>query len=155
MGKTQARIQAMDSAFIEHSACAVYQVIADFGSYSAWWPWVVRFRPLRLSPDYVGSRVEVRSFGVARFLYEIERTRVDREVVVRYRGSILTGNGRWSIRENGSGSTLSYEIDLLPKTWLFLQMVKLLRISRLHSRLMSRTFRGLADYLSRMGAETR
>ena len=152
MEKARCRVRAEDSTYLDHSASAIFRAITDFASYSDWWPRLIRFRPLRLSEDYVGSRIEVRSFVVARFLYEIEQAKADREIVVKYGGGNLTGCGRWTIRENGAGATVCYEIDLAPRTWTSLLVAKYLHVGELHSRLMSRAFDGLGAYLDRKRA---
>ena len=152
MGRPGNRIHAEDSSYLNHTPSAVFGAIADLASYSHWWPSVIRFRPLRLSAGYVGSRVEVRSFFLARFLYEIEQTKTDREIVIKYGGDNLSGSGRWTIRESRAGATVSYGIDLAPHAGPLLLLARGTLIERLHSRMMSRAFDGLRAYLARRTA---
>ena len=140
------KVQAEDEAIIACSPGRIWQAITDFSSYQKWWPASVRIVVRRVTPELVGSQVEIKPYGGRAFLCEVESVRDGVELRLQYSG-VYRGIGVWTIVESGSSSRVVYRIDLEVADPFMKILSYIVSIPRLHSKLMREVFEGLAGYL--------
>ena len=100
----------------------------------------------RVTPELVGSQVEIKPYGGRAFLCEVEGIRDGSEMSLRYTG-VYRGTGVWTIAESGSSSRVVYRIDLEVADPFMKLLSYIVSIPRLHSQLMREVFSGLEGYL--------
>jgi len=139
------KVQAEDEAIIACPPGRIWQAITDFSSYQKWWPASVRIVVHRVTPELVGSQVEIKPYGGRAFLCEVESIRYGVELRLQYSG-VYRGIGVWTIVESGSSRVL-YRIDLEVADPFMKLLSYVVSIPRLHSKLMREVFSGLEGYL--------
>ncbi len=97
------RTQATDCRILPFDVAVVIAALLDFESYPHWWPAELRVRVLQVTPDRVGSRIEIRPFG-GRFTCEIGKVVPDQEILIRYVEGIHRGTGRWTFEKLAEGT---------------------------------------------------
>ena len=142
------RINAEDEAVISCPPDLIWQAITDFSSYQKWWLASVRIVVRRVTPELLGSQVEIKPYGGRAFLCEVESIRDGSELRLRYSG-VYRGIGVWTIVESGSSSRVVYRIDLEVADPFMKLLSYIVSIPRLHSKLMREVFEGLEGYLVR------
>jgi ribosome-associated toxin RatA of RatAB toxin-antitoxin module len=140
------KVQAEDEAIIACPPGRIWQAITDFSSYQKWWPASVRIVVHRVTPELLGSQVEIKPYGGRAFLCEVESVRDGSELRLQYSG-VYRGIGVWTIAESGSSSRVVYRIDLEVADPFMKILSYIVSIPRLHSKLMREVFEGLAGYL--------
>jgi uncharacterized protein YndB with AHSA1/START domain len=140
------RTKADDSRTLPFPPERVWTVLADFASYTLWWPAEVRLRVLDVTPGLVGSRFEVRPLGGS-FACEVESCRPGRQMVVAYVEGVHRGKGVWNLEATEGGTLVRYAVDLEPHGWLVRLLSNVLDFGKLHSRAMERVFAGLEGRL--------
>jgi ribosome-associated toxin RatA of RatAB toxin-antitoxin module len=140
------RTHATDCRNLPFDLAEVFAAVLDFDSYPRWWPAQLRVRVLRVTPDRVGSRVEIRPRG-GRFVCVIARIAPDREIEMEYVEGVHRGSGRWTFGRAAEGTRACYEIDLEPQGWLLRLLSDFLDFGKLHSRSMEKVFDGLEGWL--------
>jgi len=141
------KVQAEDEAIIACPPGRIWQAITDFSSYQKWWPASVRIVVRRVTPELVGSQVEIKPYGGRAFLCEVESIRDGSELRLRYSG-VYRGIGVWTIAESGSSSRAIYRIDLEIADPFMKLLSYVVSIPRLHSKLMREVFEGLEGYVN-------
>ena len=139
------KVQAEDEVIIACPPERIWRAITDFNSYTKWWPASVRIVVHRVTPELVGSQVEIKPYGGRAFLCEVESIRDGSEMRLRYSG-VYRGIGVWTIAESGS-SRVVYRIDLEVADPFVNLLSYVVSIPRLHSKLMREVFEGLEGYL--------
>ena len=140
------KVQAEDVVVIACPSDRIWRAIIDFNSYTKWWPASVRILVHRVTPELVGSQVEIKPYGGRAFLCEVESIRDGVELRLRYSG-VYRGIGVWTIAESGSSSRVVYRIDLEVAGSFVKLLSYIVSIPRLHSKLMREVFTGLVGYL--------
>jgi ribosome-associated toxin RatA of RatAB toxin-antitoxin module len=141
------KVLAEDAAVIACPPDRIWQAIADFNSYQKWWPASVRIVVRRVTPEFVGSQVEIKPYGGRAFLCEAESIRDGLELQLQYFG-VYRGIGVWTIAESGSSSHVVYRIDLEIVDPFMKLLSYIVSIPRLHSKLMREVFNGLEGYVN-------
>jgi uncharacterized protein YndB with AHSA1/START domain len=111
------RTKARDCRTLPFDVAQVYAALLDFESYARWWPAQLPVRVLNVTPDRVGSRIEVRPRG-GWFIGEVGQVIPDREILIEDVEGVHRGTGRWTFEKLGEGSRACYRIDLEPHGWL-------------------------------------
>jgi ribosome-associated toxin RatA of RatAB toxin-antitoxin module len=124
----------------------VFAAVLDCESYPRWWPAQLRVQILRVTPDRVGSQIEIQPRG-GRFVCEIARVAPDREIEIEYVEGVHRGAGRWTFEKLSDSTRACYEIDLEPQGWLPRLLSNWMDFSELHSRSMAKVFDGLEEWL--------
>ena len=140
-------VQAEDEAIIACTSERIWRAIIDFNSYTKWWPASVRIVVRRVTPELVGSQVEIKPYGGRAFLCEVESIRDGVELRLQYSG-VYRGIGVWTIAESGSSSRVVYRIDLEIADPFMKLLSYIVSIPRLHSKLMREVFEGLEGYVN-------
>jgi ribosome-associated toxin RatA of RatAB toxin-antitoxin module len=140
------KVQAEDQSIIACPPERIWRAIIDFNSYTKWWPASVRIVVHRVTPELVGSRVEIKPYGGRAFLCEVKSIRDGSEMRLRYTG-VYRGIGVWTIAESGSSSRVIYRIDLEVADPFMKLLSYVVSIPRLHCKLMREEFSGLEGYL--------
>jgi ribosome-associated toxin RatA of RatAB toxin-antitoxin module len=141
------KVQAEDAVVIACSPNRIWRAITDFSLYPEWWPSSVRIVVHRITPELVGSQVEIKPYGGRAFLCEVESIRDGAELRLRYSG-IYRGIGVWTIAEGDGHSRVIYRVDLEIADLLMKLLSYAVPIPRLHSQLMSAVFSGLEGYVN-------
>jgi ribosome-associated toxin RatA of RatAB toxin-antitoxin module len=141
------RTQATDCRSLPFDLTAVFAAVLDCENYPRWWPAQLRVRALRVTPDRVGSRIEIRPRG-SRFICEIARIAPDREILIRYVEGVHRGTGRWTFERLAEGTRACYQIDLEPQGRLPRLLSNWMDFGKMHSRSMGKVFDGLEGWLS-------
>ncbi|HMV78159.1 MAG TPA: SRPBCC family protein [Leptospiraceae bacterium] len=142
------RIIADDSAVFSFSPEKVYSAVSDMSTYEKWWGKKVKVKVLELSPQGVGSKVEVHAVG-GWFRCEIISLKPFEEAGILYYDGVQKGKGIWSIEKLGAGKTkLSYSIDLEPNGFVPRFLSNFMNFSKLHSQAMKDLFSGLENFLA-------
>jgi ribosome-associated toxin RatA of RatAB toxin-antitoxin module len=141
------KVQAEDEEIIACPPGRIWQAITDFSSYQKWWPASVRIVVRRVTPELLGSQVEIKPYGGRAFLCEVESIRDGAELRLGY-SDVYRGFGVWTIAESGSSSRVVYRIDLEVADPFMKLLSYIVSIPRLHSKLMREVFSGLEGYLT-------
>jgi hypothetical protein len=116
--------------------------------FSDWWPDELRLRVLRVTPELVSSRFEIRPRG-ASFVCEVGRVDPSREMLIRYVKGAHRGTGLWTLEAVEGGTRACYAVDLEPHGWLVPLLSNFLDLGRMHSESMVRLFDGFHERLRR------
>jgi ribosome-associated toxin RatA of RatAB toxin-antitoxin module len=107
------RIQKKDEMEFDFSPPEIYRAIVDSGSYSQWWPALIRHKILNSKSEHPESpRIEISPFGISRFCCEIETLKENEKITYRYYEGACVGIGMWILSPKAEKTLLSYEIDL-------------------------------------------
>lgn len=140
------RIQATDCRILPFDVAEVYAALLDFESYPRWWPGNLRVRALQVTPERVGSQIEIRPRG-GWFICEIAQVIPDKEIVIRYVAGVHRGTGRWTLERVANGTRACYQIDLEPQGWLPRLLSNFMDFGKMHSQSMEHVFDGLEGWL--------
>ena len=140
------KVQAEDETIIACPSDRIWRAITDFSSYQKWWPASVKIVVHRVTPELVGSQVEIKPYGGRAFLCEVESIRDGSELRLRYSG-VYRGTGVWTIAEGDGHSRVVYRVDLEISDPFMKLLSYIVSIPRLHSKLMREVFGGLEGYL--------
>jgi hypothetical protein len=108
------RTQARDCRTLPFRPAEVFGVLRDISNYACWWPPELGLRVLRLSPELVGSRIEVHPPG-GRFIGEVAQVIPERKILTHYLEGVHRGTGLWTVEDVPGGTRLCYRIDLEPQ----------------------------------------
>ncbi len=142
-------IRATDEIIIPLPATEVWQVLADFGGYSRWWPKSVRIRALSSDVELLGTEVEIHPVGGRPFRCRVEAVDVPKRIQLRYYGGFIDGYGEWRLQSLGQQTRVIYRLEAQARGWLVVLLGKVLDLGRLHSRSMQDVLQNLNDVLDR------
>jgi ribosome-associated toxin RatA of RatAB toxin-antitoxin module len=149
------RIAARDYQEYPFSAEAIYQVLADITGYKKWWPWGIKVKVLKETPEGLGSKIEVWVSG-GWFRCETVSLKPNECVTVQYYEGVVVGDSYWTIEPLGNGKTrVGYIIDLEPHGLLFRTLANIIDISKVHSLQFKRVMKSLHRYLNSISDQTR
>ena len=140
------RTQVADCRTFPFGVSGVFAALLDFSSYPRWGPAELRVRVLNVTPERVGSRIEIRPRG-SRFICAVVQVIPDREIVIRYPEGVHRGTGRWALEKLAEGTRACYQIDLEPQGWLARPLSNWMDFGKMHSRSMAKVFDGLESWL--------
>ncbi len=141
------RTRATDCRTLSFDLDVVFAAVLDCENYPRWWPANLRVRVLQLTPNAVGSRIEIRPRG-SRFICEIAQIVPNREILIEYVEGVHRGTGRWTFEKLAEGTYACYRIDLEPQGWLPRLLSNLMDFGKMHSHSMEKVFDGLELRLS-------
>lgn len=136
-------IYAVDEAVNSQPVEAVWKVVADIGSSPRWWPRSLHLRVLSVSPELVGSEVELRPMGGRPFRCQVEAVEPNRSMRMRYEGSFVTGRGEWLLEPVDAGTRVRYTLDVEAEGRLVSWLSRLVSLEKIHSREMRKVLRQL------------
>jgi uncharacterized protein YndB with AHSA1/START domain len=145
------RTQATDCWTLPFGVAEVFAALLDFENYPRWWPAQLRMRALHVTPNRVGSRIEVRPRG-GRFICEIGQIVPDQEILIRYVEGVHQGTGRWTFERVAGGTRACYQIDLEPQGFLPRLLSHCMDFGKMHSQSMAKVFDGLEAWLGKPSA---
>jgi ribosome-associated toxin RatA of RatAB toxin-antitoxin module len=140
------RTQATDCLTLPFDVAVLVAAVLDCERYHRWWPAQLRVQILRVTPDRVGSQIEIQPRG-GRFVCEIARVAPDREIEIEYVEGVHRGKGRWTFERLGDGTRACYQIDLAPQGWLPRLLSNWMDVGDMHSRSMAKVFDGMGEWL--------
>jgi uncharacterized protein YndB with AHSA1/START domain len=124
----------------------VFDALLDCQNYPRWWPAQLRVRALHITPDGVGSRIEIRPWG-GWFICEISQVVPYSEIRIEYVQGVHRGTGRWTLEQVADGTRVCYQIDLEPQGWFPRLLSNVLDFGKMHSRSMRQVFEGMESWL--------
>ncbi len=140
-------LSSLDQKILKFSVDKVFPVVADFQTYTEWFPNKPGIRILKLNPEKVGSIIEIKT-GIISFKIELMRINPHKEIIVEYNGA-YEGRGIWYFFETTNGTKLMYEIELEIKNILVRFVSLFINLNSIHSKMMTKIFDGLEDYLNK------
>ncbi len=141
------RYQVCDEAVIAQNPSVVFGAIADFARHKEWWPWRFLLRVWGEGTQMVGRKLEFSPAPVIRTGWEIVAVEPDVSIDVRYHRGPHEGTGRFEFIPHENGCLLRYTIDIMPKSWFWSVVYKLVNVPKKHSRDIQGLFRRLDGYL--------
>lgn len=139
-------LTSLDQRILNYKIENVFPVIADFSNYPKWFPENLNINVIKSSPEKVGSAINIK-IGVIQFNIELKRINQNKEIIVQYSGA-YEGQGIWYFFDSTNGTKLMYEIELKIKNPLVRLISLFINIASFHSKMMTKIFDGLEDYLN-------
>jgi ribosome-associated toxin RatA of RatAB toxin-antitoxin module len=140
------RIQVTDCRTLAFPPTQVFAAVADLENYPRWWPAELKVRVLKLTPNEVGSRLEVHPHR-SLLVCEVTRIVVNSEIHIRYVQGVQRGTGVWTFEPSDGGTRLCYRVDLESQGWIPGLLSHFVDFTAMHSRLMEKVFDGLEKWL--------
>ncbi len=142
------RIVASDYQEYPFSPELIYQVLSDISGYKKWWPWGIRVKVLKKTPEGLDSKIEVWASG-GWFRCKTTSLNPTDSVSIQYYAGVVSGESYWSIEALGNGMTkVCYTIDLEPHGVMPRLLSNVINISKIHSLQFKRVFRSLHRHLN-------
>lgn len=136
----------------------VWQALADVAAWPRWWSYVREVQEMaRGDASGVGSvhRLTLGTTVPYQLTFTMQRTVVQRpqRMEAFFEGE-LTGTGRWTLGELGTGTAVRYDWDVtIARTWMNVMSPVLGPMFRWnHGHVMADGGRGLARYLAAQGS---
>lgn len=130
------RIQAIDEITVPYPAAEVWSVLADVGGYARWWPKSVRIRVLSGDATLPGAALEIHPVGGRPFRCRVEAVEEPTRIHMRYGDGFIDGWGEWRLAPVGTGTRVTYVLDVQAHGWLVTCLGKCLNLGNIHSRSM-------------------
>lgn len=141
-----ARLTAVDERIIDPPRDATYRVLHDFGSYAEWWPRATRPHVVGPLPTQIGTTIRLSNGPFVRWNAHVVDLRAPALIAMQYTGA-LRGAATWRLATHGTGTRVSYEIDVEPAVWWLRLAFALWNLQAEHSRQIGRVFDGLDLHL--------
>ncbi len=137
-------IQACDEVVIPFSPELVWRVVSDFAAYPAWWPRKIRVRVLTFEPALIGTEFEISPPGAVPCCCRVAEVTAGQRIRMKYFGGIIEGEGKWRLEPAGTGTRVSYEMNVNARGWLIAIISRFVSLAGIHSRQMQVVFANLA-----------
>ena len=137
-------IKACDTVEIPFSPEVVWRVVSDFAAYPSWWPRRIRVRVLSLEPALVGTEIQICPPGAIPFCCRVTEVTSGQRIQMKYFGGIVEGEGEWRLKPAGTGTCVSYEINVDARGWLVALIGRFVSLAGIHSGQMRDVFANLA-----------
>lgn len=141
-------LTSLDQRILSYKIEKIFPVIADFETYKEWFPSKPGIKIIKTTAVKTGSIIQVQ-FGIIKFTIELMRINPNKEIIVHYSGA-YRGKGIWYFFESANGTKLMYEIELEILNPLIRFSSLFLNIASLHSKMMTKIFDGLENYLHKI-----
>jgi ribosome-associated toxin RatA of RatAB toxin-antitoxin module len=141
-------LTSLDQKIFSHKVELVFRVISNFETYKDWFPEEAKVKLIETNSKGIGSVMQVE-IGIIKFKIELTRINPNKEIIIRYSGA-FEGEGIWYVFETTNGTKLMYEIELKIKNPLVVFLNFFVNISTLHSKMMTKMFNRLEEYLNKI-----
>lgn len=142
-------LKATDSVTLNYPVDYVYRTVTDIASYSAWWPHEVKSELEYLDPAIIGTRINVQNGPLVKWKSVITGFKTNRLLAIDYVEGAWIGKTAWRFEETDSGTKLTMNIDISCNRLWLKAVSKVINLSRMHSKQISRIFTNLGKYLER------
>lgn len=143
------KIQALDERVLPFAPGQIWAVLADTGSYPAWYPPSVRIKVLAAAANVVGTEFEIQPRGGRSFRCHITSAEPPHRIRLRYAGGFIEGTGEWRLEPAANGTQVAYEMDVGAKGWLVAMLGRVLPLAGMHSRAMKEILFSLENEAAR------
>jgi catechol 2,3-dioxygenase-like lactoylglutathione lyase family enzyme len=121
--------------------------VTDIASYSKWWPHEVKSELEYLDPAIIGTRINVQNGPLVKWKSVVTGFKTNRLLAIDYVDGAWIGKTAWRFEETAEGTKLTMDIDIsCNRLWLRV-VSKVINLSRMHSKQISRIFSNLGKYL--------
>ncbi len=142
-------LKATDSVTLNYPVDYVYRTVTDIASYSKWWPHEVKSELEYLDPAIIGTRINVQNGPFVKWQSVVSGFRTNRLLAIDYVDGAWTGKTAWRFEESGAGTKLTMEIDISCNRLWLKAVSKIINLSKMHSRQITRIFANLNLYLGK------
>lgn len=140
-------LKAKDSVLLNYPVDYVYRTVTDIASYSKWWPHEVKSELEYLDPAIVGTRINVQNGPFVKWKSVVSGFKTNKLLAIDYVDGAWTGKTAWRFEESGGGTMFTMEIDInCNRLWLK-AVSKVVNLSRMHTRQITRIFANLGKHL--------
>ena len=140
---------AHDEVLLTSPPSVVWHSLSALPLYPVWWPLSVTVRVLDHSPAVVGSLIEITPRSGMRSVCRVTRLEHGEALHMEYISGPCIGGAVWRVTPEGSGTRLSFAVDLRINNRLVALLSYITSIPSLHSRLVREVFEGLRAHLAR------
>ncbi len=142
-------LKAKDSVLLNYPVDYVYRTVTDIASYSQWWPHEVKSELEYLDPAIIGTRINVQNGPFVKWKSVVSAFKTNRLLAIDYVEGAWIGKTTWRFEETSAGTKLTMEIDISCNRLWLKAVSKVINLSRMHSKQITRIFANLAKYLER------
>ena len=141
-------LKAKDSVLLNYPVDYVYRTVTDIASYSKWWPHEVKSELEYLDPAIIGTRINVQNGPLVKWKSVVSAFKTNKLLAIDYVEGAWTGKTAWRFEETAAGGTkLTMEIDISCNRLWLKAVSKVINLSRMHSKQITRIFANLGKYL--------
>ena len=97
------RILVTDCRTLAFPTALAFAAVADVENYPRWWPAELKVRLLTVTPDGIGSRLEVHPHR-SLLVCEVTRIVANSEIHIRYVEGVQRGTGVWTFEPSDEGT---------------------------------------------------
>ena len=142
-------LKATDSVTLNYPVDYVYRTVTDIASYSKWWPHEVKSELEYLDPAIIGTRINVQNGPLVKWKSVVTGFKTNRLLAIDYVEGAWIGKTAWRFEETTDGTKLTMNIDISCNRLWLKAISKVINLSRMHSKQISRIFTNLGKYLER------
>ncbi|HRJ86653.1 MAG TPA: SRPBCC family protein [Ignavibacteria bacterium] len=140
-------LKAKDSVKLNYPVDFVYRTVTDIANYDKWWPSEVKSELEYLDPAIIGTRINVQNGPFVKWRSVVSGFKTNRLLAVDYVDGAWTGKTAWRFEEIPGGTKLTMEIDISCNRLWLKAVSRVMNLSRMHSKQISRIFGNLGGYL--------
>ena len=140
-------LKAKDSVLLNYPVDYVYRTVTDIASYSKWWPHEVKSELEYLDPAIIGTRINVQNGPFVKWKSVVSAFKTNKLLAIDYVEGAWIGKTAWRFEETPGGTKLTMEIDISCNRLWLKAVSKVINLSRMHSKQISRIFANLGGYL--------
>lgn len=140
-------LKAKDSVMLNYPVDYVYRTVTDIASYSKWWPHEVKSELEYLDPAIIGTRINVQNGPFVKWRSVVSAFKTNRLLAIDYVDGAWIGKTAWRFEETAGGTKLTMEIDISCNRLWLKAVSKVVNLSRMHSKQITRIFANLGKYL--------
>ena len=142
-------LKAKDSVILNYPVDYVYRTVTDIASYSKWWPHEVKSELEYLDPAIIGTRINVQNGPFVKWSSVVSGFKTNKLLAIDYVDGAWTGKTAWRFEEIAEGTKLTMEIDISCNRLWLKAVSKVINLSRMHSKQITRIFANLRKHLER------
>jgi len=142
-------LKAKDSVILNYPVDYVYRTVTDIASYSKWWPHEVKSELEYLDPAIIGTRINVQNGPFVKWSSVVSGFKTNKLLAIDYVDGAWTGKTAWRFEETAAGTKLTMEIDISCNRLWLKAVSKVINLSRMHSKQITRIFANLRKHLER------
>lgn len=142
-------LKAKDSVTLNYPVDYVYRTVTDIASYSQWWPHEVKSELEYLDPSIIGTRINVQNGPFVKWKSVVTGFKTNKLLAIDYVDGAWIGKTAWRFEETAAGTKLTLEIDISCNRLWLKAVSKVINLSRMHSKQITRIFGNLGKHLER------
>lgn len=128
------RYDITDSAWVAAAPGQLFEVMTDFERFPAWMPRHYRVLCKRTAAGYEGREVWLRPAPMLIIGWRIIEAIPKSAFKLSYSQGWHTGYGKWTFEAEGTGTRMTYHIDIVPKNLVYAWMYRLVNLRKRHSK---------------------